>query len=563
MKSVSRKNWKEVSVSKRLIEKLKLDYKFTELLSKLIINNKFTEEEIFNIENDLEIKNPFMNDPDFKKSYLVLKKNITEKKNICLIGDYDVDGAVATSLFIKFFRTLNIPYYFYIPDRIKDGYGPNVDLINNLLKKKPKLIIMLDCGSNSNDVINFINKKKIDTIIIDHHEIYKPYPRSSSIINPKIKKNRNNYDYFCSGSLSYFFLDYYIKKEKLNFNLENELLPVLFSIIADVMPIKGINKLIAKKILKKKQINENPIIKYIFAAKKINKILTFDDINFLINPILNCSGRIDNSKNSTKLLIEDDNKKIQIFIDNLILINEKRKFIENEIINNINFKELSLDNFDVNIYFIKNIHEGLIGIIASRIKDYLNKPCIVLTNTSKFLKGSARSTSNFNIGKYIKSAIDNNIIINGGGHNLAAGLILKEEKIKQLRDFMSNKYQKYSNQKNYYNYLSMISSSSINTKFYDQIKKAGPFGHLNPNPTFLICDLLIIKTKVINQKMISCLFKCSNNKYIKGFSSNFYESPVTNYLLNYKKKLKIIAQINENMWNNKKTLQLNILDIIV
>ena len=156
MKSVSRKNWKEVSVSKRLIEKLKLDYKFTELLSKLIINNKFTEEEIFNIENDLEIKNPFMNDPDFKKSYLVLKKNITEKKNICLIGDYDVDGAVATSLFIKFFRTLNIPYYFYIPDRIKDGYGPNVDLINNLLKKKPKLIIMLDCGSNSNDVINFI-----------------------------------------------------------------------------------------------------------------------------------------------------------------------------------------------------------------------------------------------------------------------------------------------------------------------------------------------------------------------------------------------------------------------
>ena len=336
MKSVSRKNWKEVSVSKRLIEKLKLDYKFTELLSKLIINNKFTEEEIFNIENDLEIKNPFMNDPDFKKSYLVLKKNITEKKNICLIGDYDVDGAVATSLFIKFFRTLNIPYYFYIPDRIKDGYGPNVDLINNLLKKKPKLIIMLDCGSNSNDVINFINKKKIDTIIIDHHEIYKPYPRSSSIINPKIKKNRNNYDYFCSGSLSYFFLDYYIKKEKLNFNLENELLPVLFSIIADVMPIKGINKLIAKKILKKKQINENPIIKYIFAAKKINKILTFDDINFLINPILNCSGRIDDSKNSTKLLIEDDNKKIQIFINNLILINEKRKFIENEIINNIN-----------------------------------------------------------------------------------------------------------------------------------------------------------------------------------------------------------------------------------
>ena len=132
-----------------------------------------------------------------------------------IIGDYDVDGIVSTSLFIKFLKILDYPYEFYIPDRFKDGYGASLKLIERLVKKQPKLIIMLDCGSNSIEAVEFLNSNKINCIIIDHHEIHKPYPKTKNLINPKKECSYENFNYLCSASLTYFFIDFFLKKKKI------------------------------------------------------------------------------------------------------------------------------------------------------------------------------------------------------------------------------------------------------------------------------------------------------------------------------------------------------------
>ena len=159
MISISGKNWEKKKNNKNLIEKLKQNYNFSDILSRLVISRNFDEIELSSIKNDLGLNNVFFKNSDFKKSIELVTNSINEKENICILGDYDVDGSAATSLFVRFFESIKHPFFYYIPDREKDGYGATKKLFQKLILSKPKLVIMVDCGSTSNEAIDFLNKK--------------------------------------------------------------------------------------------------------------------------------------------------------------------------------------------------------------------------------------------------------------------------------------------------------------------------------------------------------------------------------------------------------------------
>jgi len=205
MISVSGKKWEENITNKNSIEKIKQDYNFSDILSKLVISKKFDQTELISIDNNLDLNNVFLKNSDFKKSVELVVNSINNKEVICILGDYDVDGSTATSLFVRFFESIKHPYFYYIPDREKDGYGATKNLFQKLILKKPQLIIMVDCGSTSNEAINFLNENEIKSLIIDHHEINKPFPNANLIINPKKDTGYIEYDYLCATTLVYFF----------------------------------------------------------------------------------------------------------------------------------------------------------------------------------------------------------------------------------------------------------------------------------------------------------------------------------------------------------------------
>ena len=205
MISVLGKKWEEKITNKNLIEKLKQDYNFSDILSKLVISRKFDQTELSSIENNLDLNNVFFKNSDFEKSIELVTNSINNHEKICILGDYDVDGSAATSLFVRFFESLKHPFFYYIPDRETDGYGATKKLFQKLILDKPGLIIMVDCGSTSNEAIDFLNKNKIKSLIIDHHEINKPFPKANVIINPKKNTGNIKYDYFCATTLVYFF----------------------------------------------------------------------------------------------------------------------------------------------------------------------------------------------------------------------------------------------------------------------------------------------------------------------------------------------------------------------
>ena len=406
MKSISGKHWEELKSPKRLIEKIKIDHNFNTIQAKIVLSRHFSKEEIFSINNKIYLTNPFVKNEDFLLACKLLKTHIQKKNKILIIGDYDVDGCLSTSLMVKFLKKNNANYNYYIPNRIKDGYGASKELIKKLINiHKPKLTIFLDCGSSSYEALKFIKSKKINSLIIDHHNANKPFPLSDIFINPKKNTEYKSYDYLCTVFLTYLFIDLYIKINQLKISIKEEQIYVILATVADVMPIRGINRILSLNVLNNFKVKDNLIFNYLFDYLNIKKKLELDLLGYIIAPIFNSAGRLNDATKIVKLLTTDSNKvKIEI-LKNICDLNKKRKFIENECLKKIDYDDL-LNQRGVLFIYKPNLHEGIIGIIASKIKEYFNKPCIVLTNSNKLIKGSARSTLDFNIGEYIQKALD-------------------------------------------------------------------------------------------------------------------------------------------------------------
>ena len=326
MISVSEKKWEKQKVNKNLVEKVKQDYGFGNILSHLIISRNYDSSEIYGINNDQEIINIFKDDYDFQKASLILLDTIKKNEKVCILGDYDVDGSCATSLFVRYFNHINLQHFFYIPDRVSDGYGASKKLFQKLIIKKPKLIIMVDCGSNNIEAINYLNKNNIKSLVIDHHEIHKPYPKANVIINPKKDNGYSEYNYLCATSLTYFFLEILIKKTQCKINFKKYLIYVLMATVCDVMPLRKLNRLISITALKEFNINDNHVFEELYNLSNKNNKITINDLGYLIGPILNSGGRLGKSNYATELL-STNNPKI---INKSIIINPflKYKFLK-------------------------------------------------------------------------------------------------------------------------------------------------------------------------------------------------------------------------------------------
>ena len=564
MISVSGRKWQEKVINKKSIEKIQQNEYFSETLSKLIVSRNFDEKEIHLIKNDLTLTNVFQKNPDFVKSVELVVHSIKYKENICILGDYDVDGSSASSLLVRVFKSLNHPHFCYIPDREKDGYGASKKLFKKLILKKPKLLIMVDCGSTSIEAVEFLNKSNIKSLIIDHHEINKPYPKANVIINPKKDNGYLKYDYLCATSLTYFFLELLIKKIKAKINIKKYLIYVLLATVCDVMPLRKLNRQIALEAIKEFNINDNLAFKEIYHLINKNNKVSISDLGYFIGPILNAGGRIGKSEHATELLSSNDINFVKKRSFELFNLNIKRRIIESRILKDINFKELTDNKDELIIYYDANIKDGLIGIIASRLKDYFNRPSIVLTKSNNLLKGSARSINGYNIGKVIKNLLDKKIVLNGGGHNMAAGFSLNEKNFLKFKKFIKKDYlSKSILLDNSYYYDSELSSSRLSQEFFNDLKKIEPFGFGNPTPLFLFKDLKVIKYNILKEKHISCILKSRFGSSLNSICFDSINTQIGEHLQSYKKTLNVIGHINESFWNNKKFLQLVIKDLIL
>ena len=576
--SVNGKNWIYKKFNSTDVRNFKDKYNISDITAKLlsIKKNKIENIDLFlnpKIKNLLP--NPFQL-IDMKTAIERTYKGIVNNENIGIFGDYDVDGASSTAILAKYFLSINQKIKTYIPDRQSEGYGPNIKGFHNLIESGSKIIFTVDCGTSSFEPINLAKNKKVDVIVLDHHQSDTKLPKALAIVNPNRYDDTSGLNYLCAAGVCFIFLvalnnklrnEQWFKNSNISEpNILNLLDLVSLGTVCDVVPLVGLNRAIVKQGLKIIKNRSNLGLKTLFDLCKIESKPTTYDLGYKLGPRINAGGRVGKSSHGAEILISEDPKKVyQIALD-LEKYNKERQNIESILSEEISSEVQKFHNHPVLVLSGKNWHEGLIGIVASRIKDKYNKPTILISLNNQIGKGSARSINGFDIGVQIIKAVQSNILKKGGGHKMAGGFTIDENKISIFRESLIKDFEKSEANlsKDINLYLdAVIAPTALNEEFYEQISYLGPFGSGNREPMFVIENIKVLSSSIVGNNHISTILLGKDGSTFKGFLWNGKNSSLGPYLdKGNKKKMNIAGKIRLNEWKGKKRFDFIIEDIL-
>ena len=577
--SVVGKNWIQKEFDLDEIKFIKENFFLDEIVAKLLSIRKIKKEEI-NFFLNPSIKNSLPNPYSLNDMQKAIDRTIScivSNEKVGIFGDYDVDGATSTAILGNYFRSLNLPYEIYIPDRQKEGFGPNEKGFDYLIEKGSKLIFTVDCGTLSYLPIEYANTKKIDVIVIDHHQSEINLPKAHSIVNPNRFDDRSDLNYLCAAGVCFMFLvalnkrlrenNWFINKSINEPDLLNFLDLVSLGTICDVVPLINLNRAFVNQGLKVVNQKKNLGLKTLIEISEIENNLTSYHLGYVLGPRINAGGRVGKSTHGAKLLLNNDSKDAFKISSELNNYNKERQLLEKELLKDIMDKDYGLTDEPVIVLYGENWHEGIIGIIAARIKEKYNKPTFIISTKSGLGKGSARSIYGFDIGTAVIAAVQNKILIRGGGHKMAAGFTLDTDNINEFKNFLIRKFKSINinleSKKNIF-YDTEISPSAINIDFYDKINVLSPFGSGNPEPKFVIKNVRPLNSKIVGEKHIKSVFEGSDSSVFKTITFNCVDNELGSYLL--KKNIKnfnILGKLSLNEWRGQKNVEFIIDDISV
>jgi single-stranded-DNA-specific exonuclease len=577
--SVSGKNWISKESNSDDINFFKTNYFLDEIVAKLLSIRKIKKSEIKSFLTPT-IKNILPNPFILKDMDKAIERTVTairKKELIGILGDYDVDGATSTAILGQYFRSLKINFETHIPDRKKEGFGPNEEAFLKFKTKGVNLIFTVDCGTLSYSPIDYANNKNINVIILDHHQSEMNLPNAYAIVNPNRFDDKSDLNYLCAAGVCFLFLIALNKrlrdKDWFKFNniQEPDLLKILdlvsLGTVCDVVPLIGLNRAIVKqglKVLKKK---ENLGLKTLIELNNIESNITSYHLGYVLGPKINAGGRIGKSSHGVNLLLNCNPKETYKLASELNAYNKERQLLEGELLKKVLNSDTHNKTDPVIVLYGENWHEGIIGIIASRVKEKFNKPTIIISVSSKVGKGSARSIYGFDIGSTIINAVQAGLLIKGGGHKMAGGFTININKIEEFKQFVFKKFKSINmnlEDKRIYYFDTQIAPSAVNIDFFEKINILAPFGSGNIEPRFLIEDLKVVNSKIVGEKHIKSVLLGSDSSILKTISFNSVDSDLSSYLLKKNtKNFNIVGKLSLNEWRGQKNVEFIIDDISV
>lgn len=511
------------------------------------LNSKKEIEEYLNPKKveDLDWKDLDINSKDVKKVVERIKKAKEKKEKIIIFGDYDADGVCSTAIIWETLYKKGFDCMPYIPDRFSEGYGLREESLGILIKQfaKVDLIICVDNGIVAYDAIESAKNKGIDVIVVDHHRKEKKKLKTDYVIHSTKS---------CGSVLSYFLSREFNTIEENKKNIDNTLELACIGALADQMPLINLNRSIVKYGLNSLNTTKRVGLKEIFSVSGITKIGTYE-VGFMIAPRINAAGRLVHAIDALRLLCTKDKNKAEELAKKLNQTNFERQKIVESVLNKV-----LQNNLTENIIVLEgDYHEGVIGLASGRVTEKTYRPSIIISKQNEKSKASARSIEGFNIIEAIK---ETNLIIEGGGHPMAAGFSIETTKIEEFK----LKIQEISKEKLTTDLLERklkidleINFENITKELVDFIKKMDPFGLNNFPPVFKSSEVEIIDSKTVGSdgKHIKLKLK-QNNNIFDAIWFNAKKEILEN------KKVDVAYAIDENIWNNKATIQLNIKDIV-
>ena len=500
---MNRKYWRISSFDKKRVAELAYEYGYDELAVFLLAARGITEPEDIDefLNNETELSDPFLL-ADMDKAVNRIRKAVDDFERIAVYGDYDADGVTATALLYLYLESQGADVTYYIPSRMEEGYGLHNDAIDILAERGVNLIITVDNGINSVEEAQYIASKGIDLVITDHHHPGETLPQAVAVVNPHRADDTSPFKDTAGVGVA-FKLIAALEDGDYESVLDDFADIVAIGTIADIVPLKGENRILAVKGIEAINKTSRCGIEALKNNTCAGRDLNAQSLAFTIAPRINAAGRIEDSVTALRLLLTDDESEATELAEQLDVFNAKRQETEAEIIEDAIRKIENDENLKYSRVLVvdgENWHSGVIGIVASKLVDKYGKPAMVIARDgSGEAKGSCRSIDGFSLFEALTQASD--LLVRFGGHTLAAGFTVRDEMIDEFR----KKINEYADTLDvFYPVMTLdckINPAKIDMGFVESLAALEPFGAENPQPMFGIYNVTIKNIRAIGTKL--------------------------------------------------------------
>ena len=512
---------------------------------------------------------------DFQKAVDRLYEALMHKEKIVIYGDYDVDGATSSAVWKRYLNACGVGCDIFIPRRLEEGYGPNKEALLELKNKGAQVVIFVDCGTTAFDELSYAKEIGLDCLIFDHHAGATTLPEAVSIINPNRLDEDSPLTYLCAAGVSFVFLtglNRFLRQkgwfEKIpEPNLLSLLDLVALGTVCDVMPLKNLNRAFVKQGLKIMKQRHNIGLRALCDVSGLDSTPSSYHLGFVLGPRVNAGGRVGESHLGSLLLSTNDPSCAQEIAKKLNHYNEERKTIEHQVLeeslNQIFLKNLEKD--PVLLVQGNGWHPGVIGIVASRLKEKFKKPaCVIAFDEHGIGKGSGRSVTGVHLGMCMHKAVHHKLLLHGGGHEMAAGFTVLKDSFEAFYDFVQQDLKDSLEGYKPIEYLdAVLSLQGLNPNFLEKLSLLEPYGAGHPSPRFLVQNCRVENAFPMGEGHARFELKTLDNFTIKAVSFRLTETPLETVIFSREKKLyDVVVQPKLDTFGGRNAVQVIVEDFI-
>ncbi|MBB6466735.1 single-stranded-DNA-specific exonuclease [Aminobacter lissarensis] len=512
---------------------------------------------------------------DMAKAGERIAEAVLRKEKVAIFGDYDVDGASSSALMSRFLTQFGIESEIYIPDRIFEGYGPNPDAMRDLIGRGASLIITVDCGTNSAASIDAANEAGADVVVLDHHQLGGPLPHARAVVNPNRDDDLSGQGHLCAAGVTFLALVQTAKvlREKLPDAPRPDLLSLLdlvaLATVCDVVPLTGVNRAFVVKGLQAMRQQNNPGLTALARVARIGEPLNNFHLAFLLGPRINAGGRIGDAALGSKLLATDDPVEAGTIAETLDRLNQERQAMETEMLAEARAEadaEIGAGPGPAVLVTANTTwHPGIVGLLASRLKDHARRPAFAIAfNPNGLGTGSGRSVSGFDLGRLVREAVEAGLLVKGGGHAMAAGITVERAKLGELRAFFEQRAAADVFRLQDEESLKIdgaLAAEGATLTLVDALEKAGPFGAGHVPPVFVLPRHRIADARLVGTAHIRIDLRSESGGRVQAMAFRAAETPLGDFLFrNRDRAIHVAGSISVNHWNGSRTAQFRIVD---
>lgn len=514
---------------------------------------------------------------DMQTAIARLADAVQRHEQIAILGDYDVDGATSTALLVRILRAAGSDPFFHIPDRMFEGYGPNVDAVRRIHERGARLLVTVDCGTTSTEALTEAKKLGLDVVVFDHHQAGENLPPAIGLVNPNREDDLSGLGHLAAVGVT-FMASVALVRELRNRGFWNadrrepDLLHLLdlvaLGTVADVVALKGLNRAFVTKGLLALRARENIGLRALMDVARLSGPPAPFHLGFLLGPRINAGGRIGDATLGTKLLVTDDPAEATAIAARLDQLNRERQEIEKSTLETAEAEALASLGLEEKGALVlatgEGWHPGVVGLVAARLRERFGRPSFAIAFLGQTGTGSGRSIPGVDMGRVVRHAVELGLLEKGGGHAMAAGLTVTRAKLASLRAFLEEQLREDVETARGIDHLSIdgaITAGAASGDLWSLVERAGPYGAGNPEPVFALPSHVVSFADPVGAQHVRVRLRAGDGQQIGGIAFRSLNRPLGDALLSGRgRPMHVAGTLSLDRWNGQERVEMRICD---